>query len=141
MAALPLGNSSEKLSVPTETLHTIHLVVPSLAAVALSSPPLTRLSELAEELDGRSQLGQKAAQEAHSDILAGLRSLRSLVAQRAALEAAQRRQWAGLPVDWPEDDPQLAEAIALVPRYPASVALSERAAVQFAQVGVQPRYV
>jgi hypothetical protein len=134
VAALPLSDSSEELSVPTEVLHTIHLVVPSLAAVALASPPLTRLSELAEDLHGRSQLGQKAAQEAHSDILEALRSLQSLVTQTAALDAALRRQWAGLPVDRPEDDPQLAEVIALVPRYPAYVALSERAAAQLAQV-------
>ncbi len=53
---------------------------------------------------------------------------------RAALEVVQRRQGAGLPVDRPEDDPQLAEVIALVPRYPASVALSERADAQLAQV-------
>ncbi len=41
-------------------------------AVALSSPPIIRLSELAEDLDRRTQLGQKAAQEAHSDIVAAL---------------------------------------------------------------------
>jgi hypothetical protein len=133
-AALPLGDSNKELSVPTEALHTIHLVVPPVAAVALSSPPLTRLSELAEDLDRRSQLGQKAAQEAHSNILEALRSLRSLVTQRAALDAALRRQWAGLPVDRPRADPQLAEVIGLVPRYPAYVNLSERAAAQLAQV-------
>ena len=134
VAAPPLGDSNNKLSVPDEALRTTHLVVPSSVATALSSPPLTRLSELADDLNHRTQLGQKAAQEAHGDIVEALRSLRSLVMRRAALEVAQRRQWAGLPVDRPEDDSQLAEVIALVPRYPAYVALAERAAAQLAQV-------
>ena len=132
-AALPLGGSNKLLSVPDELLHTTNQEAPSVAA-ALVSPSLTRLSELAEDLDRRSQLGQRAALEAHSDIVAGVVALRTLVARRAALEAAQRRLWANLPVGCPEDDPQLAQVIALVPKFPASVALSERAAVQLAQV-------
>lgn|GEM_PF-3071617 len=133
VAAPPLGDSSDELSVANEATHTTRLDAPPVA-VALSSRPLTCLSELAEDLDRRTQLGQKAAQEAHSDIVAALAVLRALVTHRAALEVVQRRQGAGLPVDRPDDDSQLAEVIALVPRHPASVALSERAEAQIAQV-------